>query len=66
MKKVGKLWLTFIVAMLLGITGAWTITAPCWDTCPRNYPNDTDRCQQCCDEKCPNAIAKDKCYNNCP
>jgi hypothetical protein len=66
-KKARKLWLTFVVATILGIVGgAWTSLVPCWDFCPQNYPDDRDKCQQCCDEKCPNAIAKDKCYTNCP
>ncbi|MEJ7614017.1 MAG: hypothetical protein SQA66_10295 [Candidatus Fervidibacter sacchari] len=50
MKKSRKLWLTFIVSILLGVLGAPIIAQfPCWYLCPNSYPNDRDKCLDCCD-----------------
>ncbi len=65
MKKVGKMLLTFIVAMLVGVV-TWGIVVPCYDFCPKQYPEDGVKCQECCDNNCTNNLDKDKCYTNCP
>ncbi|MCS3917723.1 hypothetical protein Q2T83_14595 [Fervidibacter sacchari] len=63
MKKVWMLWMTFIVAVILGVLAA---QVPCWESCPRDYSDDGAKCQDCCDVRCPNNIAKTRCKNNCP
>lgn len=65
-KTLGKMLLTFLVSVVIGLTISWSIVAPCWETCPKDYPDDRDKCHKCCDNRCPNYFAKDKCYTNCP
>jgi hypothetical protein len=74
MKRGGrKLLLTFVLAVLVGVIGA-VVTRPnysCSIDCPRTYPTNLDKCEDCCDECCqkkyPDAfgICTDECYTMC-
>ena len=70
MKKIGKMLLTFIVAMMIGIL-LHIVTLPnnvCEYFCPRNYPPPSEgrQCRECCYEKCPTMGGNiGQCYLNC-
>jgi len=67
MAGLRKVWLIFVAALLLGVIGAWVVAqVPCWESCPRDYPDDGNKCLDCCDKRCPNNIARTRCANNCP
>jgi hypothetical protein len=74
MKRGGrKLLLTFVLAVLVGVIGT-VVTRPnysCSIDCPRTYPTNLDKCEDCCDECCqkkyPDAVGlcTDECYTMC-
>jgi hypothetical protein len=68
-----RLLLTFSLAVLVGVIGA-IVTRPnysCSIDCPRTYPTNLDKCQDCCDKCCerkyPDAVnlCKNECYTMC-
>jgi len=53
MKKTCMLWLTFIVAVILGVLIVQAVAINCWD-CPRLYgKKSAPDCRICCDQNCP-------------